>query len=541
MISTAEFAQRVANRLDRPLDEVLLTLRERGILPSGAPPRPRKLLVREVAFSGIKALDGAESPFEFRWQGLRPGLWGIASDANLRGKSTILEVMLWCLRGRPKGLQDAVRAWIREVALSFQIDSDVYRVEFRLKENVPIGVLSRSAPSGGAPIEIARFESEDEFEAVMSELMMSAFDLSELQSRQKYSHDTLAQTVSSGWVAYSNALHIAGSLPILLGDQVFGGLAGRLLQMFLGVPHAALTMMALAASGEQRQAEQQSQRRADLDRGTEEEEIAELERQLQEAKRGRDAASTVGDVVAEAIAQGEVVATALARWTGAVEAAGELGRTAAELERAADDETAIVLHMDHAIKAKRYFTGLDPVCCPRCQRPIDSERRTREIDLGACSVCATQREQEEEATALAALEEAKRHAEEAKSAAEEARRRHNGALAELRTAESQLAIERRKLEEIEQRRAAGDSRQNAAIVVARIEGRIEERRSRAPARIEAHREDRTLLDAVAHEAKKLRAGASEDLFTELNGEILILAQGLGFKTLRIPRFHLTRQ
>ena len=163
MISTTEFAQRVADRLDRPLDEVLLTLREHSVLPSGPPPRPRKLLVREIAFSGIKALDGAKTPFEFRWQGLRPGLWGIASDANLRGKSTILEVMLWCLRGRPKGLQDAVRAWIREVALDFQIDGDVYRVEFRLKENMPVGALSRGAPSGGAPIEIARFESEDDF------------------------------------------------------------------------------------------------------------------------------------------------------------------------------------------------------------------------------------------------------------------------------------------------------------------------------------------------------------------------------------------
>jgi hypothetical protein len=257
-----------------------------------------------------------------------------------------------------------------------------------------------------------------------------------LQSRQRYSHDTLAQTVTSGWVAYSNALHIAGSLPILLGDQVFGGLAGRLLQMFLGVPHAELTMMALAASGEERQAEQQTQRRADLDRGTDEKEIAELERQLQEAKRGRDAASTVGGVVAEAIAQSEIIAKALARRIGAVEAATELGLTATELERAADDETATMLHMDHAIKAKRYFTGLDPVCCPRCQRPIDSDRRAREIDVGACSVCATQREQEEEATALAALEEAKRHAEEAKSVAEKARRRHNDALVALRTAEN---------------------------------------------------------------------------------------------------------
>jgi hypothetical protein len=147
-------------------------------------------------------------------------------------------------------------------------------------------------------------------------------------------------------------------------------------------------------------------------------------------------------------------------------------------------------------------------------------------------VCATQREQEEEATALAALEEAKRHAEETKSVAEKARRRHNEALAELRTAENQLTIERRKLEEIGQRRAAGDSRQNAEIIVARIEGRIEERRAQALVRIEAHREDRSVLDAAAREAKKLRAEASADLLTELNGEILVLARRLGIPNLK---------
>jgi hypothetical protein len=116
----------------------------------------------------------------------------------------------------------------------------VHRVEFRLDEGVPIGVLSRGTPGDAAPIEIARFAGEDEFEGVMDDFMMRALELSELKSRQRYSHDTLAQTVGSGWVGYSKALHIAGSQPILLGDEIFGGLPGRLLQMFLGIPYAEL-------------------------------------------------------------------------------------------------------------------------------------------------------------------------------------------------------------------------------------------------------------------------------------------------------------
>jgi len=531
VISARQFAQRVADRLERPLEKVLPLLRERRIVPSGAPPHPRKLLVTEIAFSGVKSIDGAETPFEFRWNNLGPGLHGIASDANLRGKSTILEVVLWCLRGRPKGLQDVVRAWIRHAALGFEIDGAAHRVEFRLDEDMPIGVLSRGAPGDAVPIEIARFEGEDEFEEVMDDFMMRAFELSELKSRQRYSHDTLAQTVGSGWVGYSKALHIAGSQPILLGDEIFGGLPGRLLQIFLGVPHAELMMTARAARGEELQAEQQSQRRADLDRGTDEAEIAELQHQLEQAMRERDTVSTVSDVIGEVVAQGEIIAAAIARRTEALEASNELGLVAAEAEGAADDEAATVLQMGHAIKTKRYFTGLDPVCCPRCQRPIDIIRRAREVKQGACSVCTTPREQEEEATAVAALDEANQRANEARSVAEQAQRRHDEALRVLRMAEDELAAERRKLEEIERRRAAGDPRQAAEMAVARIEGRIEERRTRSGVRVEAHHVDRTLLDAAVAEAEQLRREASEELLRELNAEIRSIAESLGIPNL----------
>ncbi|HEY2202079.1 MAG TPA: hypothetical protein VGH56_09325, partial [Solirubrobacteraceae bacterium] len=217
--------------------------------------------------------------------------------------------------------------------------------------------------------------------------------------------------------------------------------------------------------------------------------------------------------------------------TEALEASNELGPAAAEAERAADDEAATVLHMGHAIKAKRYFAGLDPVCCPRCQRPIDSVRKAREIELGACSVCATPREQEEEATALAALDEANQRASEARSVAEQARSRHNEALRVLRMAEDDLGAERRKLEEIERRRAAGDPHQAAEMAVARIEGRIEERRTRPGARVEAHRVDRTLLDAAMATDEQLRREASEELLQELNIEIRSIAESAGIPNL----------
>ena len=64
MISAREFTERVADRIERPFEEVLPFLREYGLLPAGAPPRPRKLLVTEIAFSGVKTIDGGAIPFD---------------------------------------------------------------------------------------------------------------------------------------------------------------------------------------------------------------------------------------------------------------------------------------------------------------------------------------------------------------------------------------------------------------------------------------------------------------------------------------------
>jgi hypothetical protein len=50
------------------------------------------------------------------------------SDKNLRGKSSILEVVHWLLRGRPtSNLQDDVRRWIHKASVRF-LSEDVEHV-----------------------------------------------------------------------------------------------------------------------------------------------------------------------------------------------------------------------------------------------------------------------------------------------------------------------------------------------------------------------------------------------------------------------------
>lgn len=531
MITAREFATLVATRVEQDVSDVLPILRQRGVLPTSAAPRPRKLLLRRIAFSGVKTSGTDERPFGFEWSGLKSGLVGIASHENLRGKSSILEIVLWCLRGRQKGLQEAVRSWLGSVALDFDIDGAPYRVGFDLEEGQPVGALTRGSETDRTEIHVASFSGDDEFEGVMGDLMVRVFELVDLKVRQKLPRDTLAQTVTSGWVAYSNALHIAGTAPVLLGDEVFGGLAGRLLQMFLGVPYAELTMAAAAAAGEEQQAEQQSKRRADLDRRADQDDAGDIEKELISAREALAKAMTAGGVVEESAAQADIVAKLIGQRTELAQTTADLQLAAERARRAADEDQATVLHLDHSLKARRFFTGLLPVCCPRCQRPIGEDRRSLETQEGNCSVCATPREPDTQEAAEAELETAKERTAETKATADAIVKQLQQCRQELTVVERDLTQEQAKLRSIEQRRLTGDARLRAELDVARLEGRLQERRERAVSRQEEHKGERAILVAAHRQAEGLRKVGSEDLVKELNSEISDIARRLGIREL----------
>ena len=74
---------------------------------------PRHLTLKKIEFRGEKHGTVTEGPFDFKWPDLEPGLYAILSDSNLKGKSSILHVARWLLRGDPaSGLQKDVKSWI---------------------------------------------------------------------------------------------------------------------------------------------------------------------------------------------------------------------------------------------------------------------------------------------------------------------------------------------------------------------------------------------------------------------------------------------
>jgi hypothetical protein len=118
-----EWLDVIAARAGWDTSRIESALASHHIVPAPVLASPRRLMLVEIAFSGVK--DGVvdDGPFEFRWDALGHGLWAMLTDRNLRGKSSIMEVVRWLLRGRPSSnLQDDVRRWIHKARLRFLLD-----------------------------------------------------------------------------------------------------------------------------------------------------------------------------------------------------------------------------------------------------------------------------------------------------------------------------------------------------------------------------------------------------------------------------------
>ena len=175
-----EWLQAIARKAKVECSEVESVLSAHRIQPSPVLPQSRRLVLRAIEFSGEK--DGVMNAgqFKFSWTDLDHGLWAMLSEHNLRGKSTIIEIVRWMIRGRPSSnLQDDVRRWVRAIKLNFLIDADEYEVTAKT-QGEPIGDLCRVRKPENPKdqedrIVLASFTTDGEFEAVMADFFMHTF------------------------------------------------------------------------------------------------------------------------------------------------------------------------------------------------------------------------------------------------------------------------------------------------------------------------------------------------------------------------------
>jgi hypothetical protein len=419
------FAEDIAARLGAGYEIAFVNsvLADAGVVASATMPAPHRLTIQRLAFTGFKPArltygartddpvpagltndidyelstsDRVEGEPEDQWvEGesgtsisfawdLEDGLHGVGSHDNFRGKSTILELILWCLRGRC-GVQKDVRRMLHTVQLDVSVDSEQLRVRFDVVGGQPHGTVSRA----GSTTALAEFSTHAEFESAMDEIMMPRLGLVAIPAWQRLPGSDDGRSVTHTWSTYAGALFIAdASLESLLGDTNFSAMPSRLLSMFVGAPWVSTRIQAQVAGKKVKQDVDNARRRLAGDVAARGEVRDRIAAELSTARLALAAfadapgAETVDEIVRKAGDTGETLAaTREAHKTAVAEASALAG----ELKEA----QARRLDLVEDALLRRFFNSIEPTACPRCTAPVTQHRRRAERDELSCSVCTS--------------------------------------------------------------------------------------------------------------------------------------------------------
>ena len=376
-MSDVPFAEAVSAKVGIPLEMVEKVLGNAGVPTADEAAVPHRLRVNRLRFDGTKA--GVHTDTFVFDRTFGPGLWAICTDKNDAGKTSVLEIIMWALRGEPHrpSLQPDVEQWIDSVLVEATLDEEPFTVSFQLIDGAPFGSLTVGD-------EVTPFSNEDAFTNVMSDFMVRRLGFFELTTWD----GTQKSVAHHGWASCSAALYLSRAAEkVVLGDIATAGVPQRLLLMFVGVKWGQTYVACHTAMKQEedrtKEATITSVRVRNATAGTIEARRAELElirRQL--------------DALPAALPEDTEIAAAQEAWMRAIADHG-LAQSALALARsdAATSKRALTRQQkrlqDHseAAIALALLHGLRPVACPRCSAAIGDDRRQAEVEAHTCSVC----------------------------------------------------------------------------------------------------------------------------------------------------------
>lgn len=350
---------------------------------------PHRLKLKKIYFSGLRTGNTQPGPFEFTWDSLDCGVWAITSGKNLRGKTTIIEVVKWLLRGkRPSALQEDVYSWIHEASVSFSLDDSIFVVNVT-SNNPLVGTLKRCDDNSSK--NIASFDSEESFELAMEEFFLTRLGISRIANWKDGKEDSeIGKAVLHGWPALSSVMFISTNYESLFGDMpVRAGINARLMQMFLGIPWVSTLFSAKTAQKQILAIENAQANAESITAKQRVERIATLTTELKEketssAKMPSD--SAIRKTVSEKSAEYSHRKRSERAFSGEVNASQK--ELEALEEALKEDRIALRQHLD-SIAAGAVFRILEPTCCPCCDSTLPSSAKITGTS-SKCSLCGSE-------------------------------------------------------------------------------------------------------------------------------------------------------
>jgi hypothetical protein len=526
-----EWLEAIASRAKVDINRVESVLTARHIVPTPVLPAPRRMKLLSLSFSGAKQGVKDDGPYTFEWKDLSKGLWGMMTDRNLRGKSSILEVVRWLIRGRPSpNLQDDVKAWIHNACLRFDLDGLVHEVQLDCQNGIG-GMLSRRSSTTAEATVLASFNSEKQFEMVMSDFFLHAFSMEAFATwRESDSDEKTGQAVIHGWPALSGAMFIGTNYDVVLGDlPATSGTQARLMQMYLGVPWVSTLASALAALKLVESSNDLETRRRSRGARARQARVKEIEAQLTERRAALSAQPSDEEIQAELSELSRRYSETKRREKAMQErldreTLAEQQANAAYLEDRRELQTC-----KDSMAAGSIFRLLDPTCCPRCDHEIDPDRKKKEALNHSCSICGESTSSSEDAEGLKQELEASVKA--SKAAFDKAEKNRRQAEENLMALQADLETIQTKSEALTKQLGSFEARRLLSNEIAMLEGRLEEANFDSGTDEVADDGEPAVLKAIVGETEARLKAVRDEFLEEVSTSLLHFAQRFGMHSL----------
>lgn len=537
MTGLADLVPAVARRTGLEPEDVESILRLHGVPEHFRATPKRHLRLNRLRIRGTKNIEGHSAGFDRAFT-LAPGLT-VITGGNLRGKTTLLEIVTLLLRGSARSLQPDVRQWLTHAGLDVEVNGVPLGLRVRLVEGKIVHgvVLSGStdelagADDDNGSCDVVDAASDDaDWQRAVEALLLDRLGLEPLPSYARVAGREIGTVQSHGWPAYFSVLYPpVGADRVLLGDDTGTGLGTRLLDVFLDLPGAALRARLAAAHGMLKAQSDAKRAQSDATAKALAERVGHARVELERARAALtvlQAQERAGDVDAAR----DALSAARTAQDEALAREGELSAELSQARRARiDDQRALNALVENAV-AGALLHGLNPAACPRCENSIDDERRRGETLHHTCAVCARPVPDDDHAADLA---ERKADAETSLRASESGERLLEAALeaASGRTAAASDAVTttRQALDRAESGQDAAALAQ-AEREVAVAETSLSVLESLDPPR-EAPDAALTVLKAAQDELTSGLTETSKELLDGLNKDIAELARGFGMTNL----------
>jgi hypothetical protein len=321
-------------------------------------------------------------PFDFTWEPL-DGVNGVGSGSNLRGKSSLVELLLWSLSGRCAVFSVAVRRWIEHVEVDWVVGAETLRVAFDADNGrVSNGSVTVTEEDGSDGPVIATFSDAEAFEDAMNSVMLNRLRL------ESFTVSQAGKPVTHKWASYVNALWVRPKdLKSIIGKEAT--LSVRLMQMFIGTDWVPVLATASTVAGsleaQQKVAAERKKTATDALEGARADaqnavkavkaKIATLPKGTPDPAKLAQTNARLGDLVRQMhTLETQLLSQSVAADTVRQQLKAAKARHHTEYE--------------HALLTK-FFHQMEPTVCPRCTAGVTDERRAAEPDEHKCSVCTS--------------------------------------------------------------------------------------------------------------------------------------------------------